>query len=419
MSRYGEPDDAAGDSPRRDRRRRPPRHGSLAWRAAGWLSVLLVVLLVVISLGAYVNYRTVWGSIRRIEITGLGKQPPRYDNALNILLIGSDTRAGQNRKFGAGIGGQRSDTIMLLHISPGRHRVTVVSIPRDTMVPSLRCPSEGPGMPGQRADPANRERINQAYANGGPGCLWETVEHQTGIHIDHFIELTFTGFEHVVNDIGGVNICLPVAVDDPESKLNLPAGMHHVMGSQALAFWRERHIGLGSDLQRIQRDQYLMAAIVREIGRSDILGNPGRLYAVVRDTARAMTTDSGLDQATMLTIAESLHGLSSRSVRFVTVPEVPYPRDPQAEVEFAQPQARALFSAIARDHALPRAAQLSSKGARRASQDAHPAPATPAHRSATPGGLAKAYGGITASAPSCADQAAFAGVDMPSDFPSP
>lgn len=420
MSRYRGSDDAAGGAPRRGQRRRHRlgRRGSLAWHVTGWLAVALVVLLVAGGLGIYVKYRSVWSSIHRIKITGLGQQPPKYNHALNILLIGSDSRAGQNRQFGAGIQGQRSDTIMLLHISPGHHHATVVSIPRDTMVRDVSCPGEGPGAPGQPADPGHRERINLAYARGGPGCLWATVAQQTGIHLDHFIALTFTGFEHVINDIGGVSICLPVAVDDPDSGLDLPAGRHHVMGAQALAFWRERHIGLGSDLQRIRRDQYLMAAIVRDVAHGAILRSPGRLYSVVRDTASAMTTDTGLDQATLLTIAESLRGLSSKSVQFITAPEVPYPANPQAEVQFAQPQARVLFSAIARDGALPRAAPRAAPRAPAAARTPNPAPAS-APPTAPVGGLARSYGGITATAPSCGDQAAFGGGDTPADFPPP
>jgi LCP family protein required for cell wall assembly len=306
---------------------------------------------------------------------------------------------------------------MLLHIWPGHHHVTVVSIPRDTMLPYLGCRPAGPSEPGQQASPGQRERVNQAFANGGPGCLWKTVEQVTGIHIDHFVELTFTGFEHVIDDLGGVTICLPTAIDDPDSGLDLAAGLHHVMGAQALAFWRERHIGLGSDLQRIQRDQYLMAAIVRDVRHASILGRPARIYAMVSDTARAMTTDAGLDQQTMLTIAESLKGLSSRSVQFVTVPEVPYPRDRQAEIEFAQPQASALFKAIARDHAVPGPAHRAGRPARWRTPMAHSRPSPPAAPPVER--LARTFGGITASAPVCGDQAAFSGGDVPTDFPAP
>ena len=108
-----------------------------------------------------------------------------------------------------------------------------------------------------------------------------------------------------------------------------------------------------------------MASLVRSASHADILGSPARLYAVLIDAARAMTTDAALTPGTMLTIGESLHSLSSKSVQFVTVPEVPYPRDPQAETKFAQPQASALFTAIARDHALPERARPAGRLASR------------------------------------------------------
>ena len=127
---------------------------------------------------------------------------------MNILLVGSDSRAGANKKFGADIVGQRSDTIMVLHIAPGARQLVVLSIPRDSVVPILQCAPEN-GSTGQIAQPAGYvEQINATFAYGGPGCLWETIEQTTGIHIDDFIALTFTGFEHVINDIGGVRICL-------------------------------------------------------------------------------------------------------------------------------------------------------------------------------------------------------------------
>jgi LCP family protein required for cell wall assembly len=399
---------------------------STAWKVTGWVAGVLVLLLVAGSLTAYIKYRDVWNSIHRVQITGLGKRPPQYNtNALNILLIGSDSRGGANSRFGAGISGQRSDTIMILHIAPGHRGATVISIPRDSMVPYVACPAAGPGSPGQQAAPGQTERINATFANGGPGCLWKTVEQETGIHIDHFIELTFTGFERVINDIGGVNVCLPEAINDPDSGLRLTAGLHHVGGAEALAFWRERHIGTGSDLQRIQRDQFLMASLLQGISRSDILGSPSRIYSVVVDAAGAMTTDTGLDLTTMLRIAESLRGLSTHSVQFVQVPEVPYPGDPQAEVMFEQPQASELFRAVSYAQALPGPARSAQSGPRHdapaaAPPSGHPRPsaAHPSASSSSPG-LNKKYGGINGSAQACHDQGAFAGGDAPGNFPNP
>ncbi len=360
MTRRTDVDRAGWSQPRRSRRspqlgRRGPRQ-PLGKRVAAWTSIGLAAVLVVATLAAYVKYRSFWDSIKRVDVTGLiGNQPPKYDNAENIMVIGSDTRTGQHGVGGNLPGCNCSDTLMLLHISPDHHGATVLSIPRDTMVPILGCAASD-GTPGQQANPTSFERINAALQAGGPACSWKTVDHETGIHIDHFVQLDFTGFEKIIDDLGGVNICLPISVSNPQSGLNLSAGRHHVWGREALAFWRVReNIGLGSDLQRIQRDQFLMASLVQGIEHSGLLNSPAKMLNVIRDATGAMTTDTGLDQNAMLQVAESLRGLRSSSVQFVTAPNVAYPPDPGAEVEFAVPQAGELFSAIAHDTTLPKA----------------------------------------------------------------
>jgi LCP family protein required for cell wall assembly len=347
-------DETGGGRRRAQPRRRRPEH-SLAQKVAAWTSVVVVGVLVAGTLAAYAKYRSFWDSIKRIDVQALvGNQPPKLNNAENILLIGSDTRVGQD-----GIGGSaaetpggRSDTLMLLHISPGHHEATVISIPRETMVPILNCPASD-GTTGQQAEPGQVELINAALDFGGPVCTWKTFEDVTGIHLDHFIELDFTGFEKIINDLGGVTVCLPFAVDDPTSGLDLSAGRHHVFGREALAFWRTREgVGDGSDLERIQRDQYLMVALVQGMEHSGLLHSPGKILKVVRDATNAMTTDTGLDQNAMLQIAESLEGLTSSDVQFITAPNVPYPADDN-NVIFEEPQADELFSAIQHDTTLP------------------------------------------------------------------
>jgi LCP family protein required for cell wall assembly len=340
--------------------RRRPRQ-PFGKRIAAWTSIGLTAVLVLAVLAAYVKYRSIWDSIKRIDVTGLiGDQPRKLNNAENILVIGSDTRSGQHGIGGNVPGCNCSDTLMLLHIAPGSQGATVMSLPRDTVVPIEACaPSDG--TPGQQANPTAVERINAALQAGGPACTWKTVAHETGIHIDHFIQLDFTGFEKIIDDLGGVTVCLPAAVNDPRSGLFLSAGRHHVWGREALAFWREREaVGMGSDLQRIQRDQFLMASLVQGIEHSGLLKSPTKVLRVIGDTANAMTTDTGLDQNTILRIAESLRGLRSSSVLFVTAPNAAYPGDPGAEVEFAQPQAHQLFSAIAHDNRLPKAKKARS-----------------------------------------------------------
>ncbi len=409
MSQTGDLSDSTEEAPRRaPSPARPPGRPrrSRRRRILGWAAVVVAVAFVAGSLAVYVRYRDVWDSIRRVAITGLGRRPPQYStSAENILLIGSDSRSGQNRQFGASVQGQRSDTIMVVHLSPGRHAVTVLSIPRDSVVPVLPCPASDAAS-GQAAQPGQVEQINGTFAAGGPGCLWKTIEQTTGIRLDHFIELDFTGFEKVINDIGGVSICLPYPISDPRSKLDLSAGRHHVLGAEALAFWRARYIGEGSDLQRIQRDQYLMAALLQGVRRSGLLGSPAELNSVAGDAARSMTTDSGLDLFSMIRIVDSLRGLPAGAVHFIELPTVAYPPNPNW-VQWPAPDT-ALFAALARDRVLPHTSNSAPpQSAAPSGATAAPAPST----SAGPGDLTRKYGGISGNANVCDDQTAFSGPD--------
>ncbi|HEY2506550.1 MAG TPA: LCP family protein [Streptosporangiaceae bacterium] len=346
-----------------DEGRRPRSPRKIVLRS---FAVFVALLLVGSVLAGYFIFKSDWDHINRVDVlkdlTG-HRRPPADPKAQNILVIGSDTRAGANDKFGANIQGQRSDTIMLLHISPGAHQATVLSFPRDSMVPILSCTAE-PGASGQTAQPGNLEQINATFAYGGPGCLWDTIEQTTGIHINDFIEMTFTGFEHVINDIGGVNICLPVAIHDSRSQLDLSAGKHHVYGKEALAFWRARYIGEGSDLQRIQRDQFLMVALVQGIERSGLTHSPTKLLRVIQDVVGHgyVTTDTQLSAGRLFTVANDLRGMKPGAAQFVEVPTVPYPGNPQNWVEFEQPQAGHLFAAIASDTKLPKTTKPATSG---------------------------------------------------------
>jgi LCP family protein required for cell wall assembly len=369
------PAPAEGDVPRR---KRPGRKLRASTAVLASLAVLLAVVVGGGVLAVYLKYRSAWDGIARVDVSGdlhTAKRPPADPNAENLLLIGSDTRVGVNGQIGgsAGISGARSDTIILVHIAPGAHNIDVVSIPRDSVVPILNCTPEG-GTSGQTAQPSyDIEQINATYAYGGPGCLWETIEQTTGIHINDFVELTFSGFEQFINTLHGVNVCLPQAVDDPVSGLHLPAGVSHVYGPEALAFWRTREdLGTGSDPQRIQRDQFLMASLFQGIERSSLLKSPSTMLSVI-DTLTShqdVVTDSGLTAPVMLRIGEALRGIKGSHVQFVTVPWTSYTGNAQwinsSEspnsgnpnwVQWVQPQANELFSAIAHDTSLPKAAK--------------------------------------------------------------
>jgi LCP family protein required for cell wall assembly len=363
---------AAGQVPRR-------RTGRRLKTSTAVLASMAVLLAVVVGggvLAVYLKYRAAWDGIARVDVSGdlhPASRPPADPNAENILLIGSDTRVGVNGQIGGteGIAGARSDTIILVHIAPGAHSIDVISIPRDSVVPILNCTPEG-GTSGQTAQPSYAiEQVNATYAYGGPGCLWETIEQSTGIHINDFVELTFSGFQQVINALHGVNVCLPEAVDIPASGLNLSAGKHHVYGREALAFWRTReYLGTGSDTQRIQRDQFLMASLFQGIEHSSLLSSPTTLLSVI-DTLTShqdVVTDSGLTAPVMLRIGQALRGIKGNAVQFVTVPWTTYTGNAQwinssqspnsgntNWVQWVQPQANDLFTAIAHDTSLPKA----------------------------------------------------------------
>jgi len=338
-------------------------------KIVGWIAICLAGILVVMVVGAFAAVRLELSGITQVPRIDAGHRPPRYTNALNLLLLGADTRSGPH-SIGGPIGCNCSDTIMLAHISPGHHTVIVVSIPRDTVVPLYAC-SPWRGTPGQRADAYAVERINAALAAGGPECVRETVEQQTGIYINDVVELNFTGFERVINDVGGVNVCLPYAIHNvitatEGSGLDLKAGRHHIDGRVALEFWRTRYnVADGSDIARIARDQYLMAQLVKGVLHSGLLHSPSKILKVIRDVAQSLTTDASYSE--LLHIATSLNGISTQDVQFITAPWASYPYDPN-EVEFAQPQADAVFWALAHDTAVPatgrqnRAATASFKG---------------------------------------------------------
>jgi LCP family protein required for cell wall assembly len=338
-------------------------------RVAGGLAIVVATACVSFALVAYAQYRAVWDSIGKVKLIGLGNRPPKYNNALNILVFGTDDRAGltnrQKLLWHVGHPGvsNNTDTVMIVHISPGRHRVTVVSIPRDTQFPVLACPSTGKNQPGQAATPGASESINQLFYIGGVSCLFKTVEQVTQIHLDHFVELKFKGFVNVINDIGGVYMCSPYPVTDSVSGLKLKKGWNRMYGAMALKFWRTReNIGLGSDLQRIQRDQLFMAALLQRVHHSGLLTNPGEMLRVLKDVGKSVVIDSGMTQNDLITIASSLRGLSTHSAHFVTAPNIPDPADPLAHVVLQQPVAGQLFSALAHDRTLPKLPKRTSTG---------------------------------------------------------
>ncbi|MGI5167430.1 LCP family protein [Spirillospora sp. CA-253888] len=277
-------------------------------------------------------------------------RPKKLNKSLNILLLGSDTRDGDNARYGAaaGMSGARSDTAILLHLSPNRDQAVGISFPRDSMVQIPDCKKEKGGtVPGQFG------MLNAAFAFAGPTCTWKTLETLTGIHIDHFVQIDFTGFKRMVDALDGVEICVDKPVNDPRAELFLKAGKQTVKGEQALGYVRARYsLGDGGDLGRIERQQKFMASVVAKATSSEVLTDPAKTYKFLKAATKSVTTDDELDLAAMKKLAEGVKGMSAGQVRFVTVPVEEYAPD-HNRVQWNDELAKPLFEAIKHDNDLP------------------------------------------------------------------
>ncbi|MFE4701709.1 LCP family protein [Streptomyces sp. NPDC056738] len=270
---------------------------------------------------------------------------PLPTEALNILVLGSDSRSGKaNARLGGGnSSGARSDTAMVVHIDAGRTTATVVSIPRDTLVTRPSCPLPSGGSTAV----AYGAMFNSAYAVGGPVCAVKTVESITNVRMDHYIEIDFAGFAKLVDALGGVTVTTDQDIDDDKSHLHLDAGTHHLNGKQALALARTRHgIGDGSDLGRIGLQQKLVKALLEQMAGTDLLTDPAKLYQVADAVTSSLTTDTGLDSLKELTnLGQSLKGLSADDVKTVMMPVATAPSDPNRVVA-REPAAEELWTSL-------------------------------------------------------------------------
>jgi len=282
----------------------------------------------------------------------------RQAHAENFLVIGSDSRRGANARYGREPG-ERSDTTIVVHLSPGRHRATVVSIPRDAWVEIPTCTNQQ-GRPVK----AHRDLFNAAFSVGGPRCTIATVQHLTGIAITHFVEIDFTGFERVVDALGSVTVCSPKAVHDPGTHLVLHEGDNRLDGRRALQYVRAREaLGDGSDLGRIKRQQQFLGVVLRQAMSGSLLGDPVRLTHFLDAATKAVTVDKDTSFADLRNLAGSLRGLDPKRVAFYTAPiadadYTPPGTDYAGKVKLDDAKGRGLYQSIIDDR---------------------PAPSTPAH----------------------------------------
>jgi LCP family protein required for cell wall assembly len=294
----------------------------------------LVVLVIVATVAVYFSVSSKLTKINVLVPTSLSS------DGTNWLIAGSDSRSGltaaeENQlALGRDISGGRSDTIMILHLPANGTRPTLVSLPRDSYVP---IPGEG------------KNKLNAAYSLGGPKLLIETVQNVTGLHINHFMSIGFGGLVSVVNDVGGVQMCLKAPMKDPLAGLNLKAGCQTLNGDQALGFVRTRAFTEG-DLQREQDQRLLLKGILSKLTSAGTLINPFAVIPAANGAAGAISVDSGTGLSQLVSVAFALRNPVTTTVPFGGFGNT----NDGSVVLWNTPEATQFFSDLAHDQALPK-----------------------------------------------------------------
>ncbi len=327
---------------------RPGRPGRSGGGGRRWLRprrivavlALVVVVVIIASVGLYfyVGSKLV-GSDVLVNYTGR----PAVSAGTNWLITGSDSRQGLTRaqelqlatgKLSA-ISGQRSDTILILHIPANSGPPVLVSIPRDSYVP----------IPGYGSS-----KINAAYDLGGPKLLAETVQNVTGLYINHYMGIGFGGFVRVVNDVGGVRMCLPGPMIDPKAGLNLKAGCQTLDGDQALGYVRTRNFAI-SDLQREQDQRLFLKALLSKLTSPGTLLNPFAVIPAATGSASTLTVSQGTSLYDLVHAAFALRNPETTTVPLASL-DFQTPNDGVA-VQWNQSEALQLFNDLKNDTPLP------------------------------------------------------------------
>ncbi|MFB7253884.1 LCP family protein [Streptomyces nojiriensis] len=342
------------------RRRRKPARRRKAVAVAAW-SAAGVVLLGGAGLGYF--YFKFNGNLKTVDIDqALGTdRPQNVDNgSMDILVLGSDSRGGANGEYGQDDGGSaRSDTAMIIHLYEGHEKASVVSIPRDTMISRPSCATAG-----GKTDPGGqRTQFNEAFTVGGAACAVKTVEKMSGIRMDHYIEVDFTGFKKIIDNLGGVEVTTTKPIKDGSSHLDLAAGTNKLDGEQALGLVRTRKsVGDGSDLGRIQLQQAFIKALIKQVKGIGVFDNPKKLLGIADSATKAITTDKALgDVKSLMGFAQGLQGIDARDMQMITLPVTTDPRDPNRVAPLTK-ETKMVWDALLADRPIPAEATVNSSG---------------------------------------------------------
>ncbi|WP_443735545.1 LCP family protein [Streptomyces guryensis] len=345
------------------------------------LFTVSALILVTAGAGAWL-YEHLNGNIKSVAIDdgagGQEKADAFGRTPINILVIGSDGRNNAaDCKLGGGCGsasstvGHNADVEMVVHVSADRSNATVMSVPRDTMthVPACKDPDSSQATAGYYG------QINSALQYGA-ACQVKTIHQLTGITIDHFVMLDFSGVVKMSDAVGGVSVCVSDNVYDTYSHLKLAKGTHTLQGDAALEFVRSRHgFGDGSDLGRTVSQHLFLGAMIRKFKSAGTLTDPGKVYSLADAATKALTVDTGLGSVSKLvSLATDLNKVPSKRMTFTTMQTAADPTDANRVVPAAT--AKSLFATIENDQSLT--SDSGRKKTSSASPSASAAPTVPA-----------------------------------------
>lgn len=391
--------------------RRRRRRTLIAGRAA---AALIAVLALALTGGAWQ-----WQSAKNNMLNRISALDPDSRDILdpnaqfgdeNFLIVGVDSRIGENSDMGAGTtddaAGARSDTVMLVNIPANRERVVAVSFPRDLAIEPMKCepwdpqtgnygPITDPDSPMYGADEVYTEyKLNSAYAVGGPKCLVKVIQKMSGLSINRFMAVDFAGFSKMVDALGGVEVCSTTPLEDYELGTVLPqAGRQIVDGHTALQYVRARQMTTetNGDYGRIKRQQLFLSSLLRSMISKEVFFSLSKLNNVVNMFINDSYVDN-MDTKDLVTLGQSVQGIAAGRITFLTVPTTGY-MDEYGNEHLREDDTRAIFDAIINDDPLPEEKNADNTpvpGTPESSTNAEPESAAPTHDSAPAGELVDA-----------------------------
>ena len=282
--------------------RRPKKRRNWFLRTVGLIVLLFVLMLIAVPLYA-------WSRIDKLDAMPTGERPAETPGT-TYLMVGSDAREDLSRAerarlhTGGDAGPARTDSIMLMHV-PKSGPTVLISIPRDSAV----------NIPGTEG----KQKINAAF-NKGPALLIQTIENNTGLRIDHYVEVGFGGFASVIDSVGGINMCLPKAMKDKDAHIDLPAGCQELDGVNALGYVRSRKADGKNDFGRTERQRQMVGAVAKKAASPSTFLNPVRYYNVATKGVDALTVDKDMSLFDFIRFARGMQAISGSSGVALSVP---------------------------------------------------------------------------------------------------